>query len=149
MIVDNLDNLGYYLREHPFFKKLKSFLKKAPQMPSGRYEIDGDKIFAVVSQNPKAFGALEAHRRYVDVQCIFKGTDIMGYKFLKSCKTIKMPYDKTKDAAFYKDKPDLYVEIPKNHFAIFYPFDAHQPLARTKGNVKKCIIKISAEILID
>src|SRR5689334_21230698 len=50
-------------------------------MPS-RIELDGDKVFAMIQHyetKPKAQGVWEAHRKYIDVQYVAEGQELMGY----------------------------------------------------------------------
>ncbi len=43
---------------------------------------------------------------------------------------------------FYADRPLAWIDLPVGKFMIFYPEDAHAPLAATGDNVK-AVIKVA------
>jgi beta-galactosidase beta subunit len=50
-------------------------------------------------------------------------------------------FDDTKDIGFFLDHPTTWVSVPPGSFTIFFPHDAHAPLAG-RGPLKKAIVKI-------
>ncbi len=146
MILDSLDNYDRYRHLHPLFLQAIEFLRinNLQDLPAGKHDIDGDRLFALVSEGPgkeKEKALLEVHRKYIDIQHIVSGTDVMGWKPLKLCSQVEMEFDETKDAALYKEEPLTWFDVPAGNFTIFFPEDAHAPLA-TKNVVKKVVIKI-------
>jgi beta-galactosidase beta subunit len=55
----------------------------------------------------------------------------------------KTPYDSGKDCVFFKDKSNFWFKLSKGSFVIFFPEDAHAPLAGN-SRVKKAVIKVRA-----
>ena len=53
-------------------------------------------------------------------------------------------FDAAKDVGFFGDRPESWLSLPAGHFAIFFPDDAHAPLAG-RGTLKKAIMKIAVE----
>ena len=71
MIFDTLNNFANYARLAPgTWAKLAAFLHGCTaETPAGRYEIDGDRLYAMVQSynlHPVRPEKLEIHRNYVD-----------------------------------------------------------------------------------
>ena len=73
---------------------------------------------------------LESHRRYIDIQLTLDGDEEIGWRPLSLCRAPVAPFDEQRDIRFYDDAPDSWVAVPPGRFAIFFPDDAHAPLAR-------------------
>ena len=72
------------------------------RLRQGRYELDGDRVFALVSQlqlTPAAEALRESHRQYLDVQYVARGTKRMGRASLRSDVRVAQAYDARTDAA--------------------------------------------------
>jgi YhcH/YjgK/YiaL family protein len=83
---------------------------------------------------------LEAHRRYIDIQYTVRGEEI-GWTPRSSCGAADGGFDEGKDIGFFRDAPAAWVRVPPGSFAIFFPEDAHAPLAG-RGALVKAIVKI-------
>lgn len=115
-----------------------------------RCEIDGDRVFALVQRyRPRLLtkGSWEAHRRYIDVQCVIEGTELMGFNPRKLMR-VASRYNAVKDFTALRigKTPPSFVTVPAGHFAIFMPHDAHMPGLAVKGlhgEVKKIVVKVA------
>ena len=125
------------------------FLKEndLENLEPGRYDIDGDKLYATVSEymtkDPDSAN-FEAHREYVDIQYVIKGKEVMGIAPLSAVKKIITPYDASKDIEFANcDNPEYMLATPRNFF-IFFPGDMHKPGLRDDIStpVRKLVIKL-------
>ncbi len=85
---------------------------------------------------------LEAHRKYIDVQFLVAGSEEIGWRPLGECRELTEPYDEARDVLFHGDRPLVWIELPVGKFMIFYPEDAHAPLASTGDNVK-AVVKVA------
>lgn len=146
MILDTLENGARYQPLHEAFGKAFAFLSDPALagLPPGRHAIDGDRLFAIVSDGPgrrREEAPLEVHRRYVDIQYVLSGTDEMGWAPAAACAPPAVPYDPDKDIAFLPDRPSAWISVPAGSFAIFFPEDAHAPLV-SEGIVRKVVVKI-------
>lgn len=146
MILDILDRIDRYLPLNKGFEKAGNFLlrKDLKALPQGRYEIDGDFVYAMVAKDRgrKQEGALlETHDTYIDIQMVLSGVDTMGWKPRAACSTPDGPYDPDRDIRFYQDAPDMFIPVLPGAFAIFFPEDAHMPLL-SDGLIHKVVIKI-------
>jgi len=149
MIVDRIENALLYAALNNRFKKAFEILKDKTliQKSDGRYEVDGDKLYYIVQHyttKPREECKLEAHKKYIDVQFIASGQEIIYYTTLNGLK-IETPYDQTKDVAFYKVPVDLTaVNLRPGMFCILFPQDAHIPGCQIDGpsNVHKVVVKV-------
>lgn len=147
MILDVLPRSAAYERLNPSFSSSFAFLRRPdlPTLAAGRHAIDGDRIFAIVQDyetKPLAEGFLEVHRRYIDIQYVVTGEELIGYAPLAG-QPIQVPYVEDKDTAFLQGPADP-IPLRAGQFAIFFPHDAHMP-SRTAGNpvkVHKVVIKV-------
>jgi YhcH/YjgK/YiaL family protein len=115
-----------------------------------RYDIDGDNLYATISEyNTKneETTKFEAHRKYIDIQYVIKGKEIMNLTPRALVKDVVTPYDSAKDIEF------MNVEKMVNHtatpaiFFIFFPTDAHRPGIKDGVNapVRKIVIKVKVD----
>jgi len=132
--VKELTKLFAYLKETDFSK-----------MELGKYEIDGDNIFALVNEyntKDESEGKLEAHKKYIDVQFVAKGRELMGYTPLENQKVIDK-YNEQNDITFFTGDKS-FTQVDEGMFAIFFPTDVHLPGIKVneKSYVKKVVIKV-------
>ncbi|MEJ2705542.1 MAG: YhcH/YjgK/YiaL family protein [Sedimentisphaerales bacterium] len=149
MILDKLDNAKNYYDMHPGFEKAFAFVRQSglADLAPGRYEIDGDRLFCMISKGPgrtRAEAKLEAHRKYIDIQYVIGGTDEMGWKPTAHCKLVNTPYDAEKDIGFFNDEPTTWTPVPAGWFTIFFPCDAHAPLV-SNAEIHKAVLKVAVQ----
>jgi YhcH/YjgK/YiaL family protein len=148
-IVDVLSNAMRYTSFHSAFTRAFEFLRRPDlaDLPLERHDIDDERLYCLISKTEGCGheGAkLEAHRRYIDIQYVISGDEVMGWKPADACGLVEMPYDLTKDIVFFGDKPDVWKPVPAGSFAIFFPVDAHAPLAG-KGLIHKAVVKVAVK----
>ncbi len=149
MILDAIGNIHRYMGLNRGFSKAVEFLSNPglPELADGRYRIDGDRVYALVSRDKgrkKEDSYLEIHRRYIDLQLVLSGTDEMGWRPASTCTHLKTAYDEEKDIQFFLDSPNVWVPVQKSCFAVFFPEDAHMPLI-SEGTLHKTVVKIEAD----
>jgi YhcH/YjgK/YiaL family protein len=148
MILDRLDQFHRYTGLHPGFEAAFQFLydRKWAGLPTGRHTTPEPRIYASVDRKPGRgiHGAeLEFHRLYIDIQYTVEGSEVIGWRNLGRCEKLRQEYDSARDCGLYADVPDSWVGVPPGCFAIFYPDDAHAPLAG-EGPLHKVIMKVPA-----
>jgi YhcH/YjgK/YiaL family protein len=115
-----------------------------------RYDIDGDNLFALVSEyltkNPETTD-FEAHRKYIDIQYVISGREIMNIAPLSTLKDLIHPYDDTKDIEFLSVSKLVSCKADQSNFFMFFPEDAHRPGLRDGASapVRKVVIKLRVE----
>jgi len=147
MIIDKLSNAHLYSGLGERINKSFAYLKETDfsKIELGKYEIDGDDIFALVNEyktKDESEGKLEAHKKYIDVQYVAKGTELMGYAPLKNQKVID-EYNEQNDITFFSGEK-TFTQVDEGMFAIFFPTDVHLPGIKVneKSFVKKVVIKV-------
>ncbi len=147
MIIDSLDNVKHYRHLNERIKKGLEFIEEIDfnTIEPGKYNVDGDTIFAIVSEyhtKEPEVAKPEAHERYLDIQFMVRGEELMGYAPLED-QDIDTPYDADEDLVFYKC-PVSHVKVSEGMFSIFYPTDIHAPgiLIDSSKPVKKVVIKV-------
>jgi YhcH/YjgK/YiaL family protein len=130
-----------------FWNKAFAFLRDTNlvTLRNGRHTIDGDNVYAIVSEAPsKDYDktAFESHKNYIDLQYVITGEENMGRTPVESL-TVDKAYNDKADIAYYKGDGKIYT-VPQNSFLLFFPGEAHRPNITPGGNkvVKKVVIKI-------
>lgn len=144
MIFDNINNSYLYETVNVRFKKAFEFLKNTDllSLPSGKTEIEGSDIYAVVSeyQTKPNDNRYENHRKYIDIQYIVKGSEVMYF----AQGSYEGTYDEVKDVSFCKIEKGSALNISQGSFAVFFPEEWHRPNCMDKEpqNMKKIVIKV-------
>lgn len=158
MILDRLQTADRYTSLHPGFARAFAYLRDADwarlvpaaqgaARHSTRHPIDSERMYVsidCIEGRGREGARLEAHRRYIDIQFTIDGHEEIGWKPLGDCTVTAVAYDNAKDVVFFSDRPDSWLSLPAGHFAIFFPDDAHAPLAG-HGTLTKAIVKIAVE----
>ena len=132
MILDTIDNTHLYLGVDARFKKAFEILtdKTLSQKEDGKYAVDGEKIYYTIQRyttKPLNEGKLEAHRKYIDIQFLLEGRELLGYAPLKGLTTAEV-YNPQKDIAFFNTPKEITkVILEPGLFCILFPDDAHLP----------------------
>ena len=147
MILDTLYNADLYLGINPGLAAGFEFLRRTDlaELSSGRHEIDGDEVFALVVREkgkPASEALLESHLNYLDIQYVIEGRDQLGWKTTSTCVEPTAPYDPDTDLQFFRDAPNTWLATGPGSYAIFLPDDAHMPLI-SDGDLHKVVIKIA------
>ena len=148
MIIDRLENSHKYTQSHKGFAESFAFLQKAvaENLPVGRYEINGDNVFAFIQEyTSKTESSFETHKNYIDIQFVFSGVEVIEVADIANMKEA-VPYNPEKDVTFYEDYENATVAvIEAGSYGIFFPWDAHKPGLALNGSpdaVKKIVVKI-------
>ena len=94
-------------------------------------------------------GFFESHRRYIDVQVVVAGEEIMELADVARL-TVQKPYDAERDLIVYADFAAASVlKLGAGEAAIFFPVDGHMPCLRpgaTANLVRKTVIKVPVPV---
>lgn len=165
MILDILSQSARYEALHPGFAPAFAHLSTAyakclndhivPEL--GRHTLDGERLQVIFERGVGRGldGAkLEIHRRYIDIQLRLPESknlkqpsvvaEVIGWQPLNECHRPETTFNSERDIQFFGDKPTTWLSLPAGTFAIFYPTDAHAPLAG-EGEVLKAIYKIAVD----
>jgi len=121
------------------------------RLADGKYEIDGDRVFARVSHYstaPRAEKKPEAHNDYIDVQFLAQGSERIYYTPRSGNYTVAEDRAREKDLLLYQPlDEENSVVLGHGTFAVFAPFEIHRPgcMAReTPVYVQKIVVKVKA-----
>lgn len=148
MIIDRL-HAGTFSepQDHGVTAALRWLLQcELPALSPGRHSIDGESIYALVSEfvsKPAAQGCWEAHRCFIDIHCVIAGQERIGWAPLDSLQAGE--YDREKDFCLLHGAGGDFFTLHPGLFAIMFPHDAHMPgLAVTKpGPLRKVVVKVA------
>lgn len=146
--INKVDFAKQYHANKLWWSEAFAFLKETDlaNLKPGKYAIDGDNVFATVTDGPpkrEDTTNWESHKNYLDIHYVIKGQEKIGVAPVASAKIIK-EYNEARDIIFYTSKGNYYAAHPGNFF-IFFPQDAHRPglpLKVVQDNIKKIVLKI-------
>ena len=146
-VVDVKDRLAAESLDRRYAKAL-GFLRDCDlaSLAPGRYEIDGERVFAIVSDSDlKEAGETqrpEFHRHYADIHAPISGEELFGLPELPES-VASGPFDEEKDIAFFDAACPLKAVRPGEALVV-PPLVAHAPcLARERGKrLRKAIVKV-------
>jgi YhcH/YjgK/YiaL family protein len=147
MIFDKIENSAIYLTISPLIKKAFEYLKQTDfsGMKNGKHIVDGDALIAILQEYDSkndSDAKPEAHRKYIDVQYIISGEELIGVRPLINQAPCK-EYDAENDYALYDDTCS-FVKINPGQFAVLFPQDLHKPGIKVDNSikVKKVVMKV-------
>ena len=149
--IDRRDLAIYYHKNPRHWDQAFNFLKTADlnNLPIGTQELEGKHLFIAVSEydsKDKADTRYESHRKYIDIQYVIEGEELIGITTLDKAK-VEVPYNEEKDIAFYAFDGGDYRKATPEKFLIFFPENVHRPSIKVNENVpvKKAVVKILIE----
>ncbi len=152
MVVTDLKHLAEQVKMTPEMQKALDFLKASvgKDLADGRIPIDGDKVYAMVQSYDTLVHSdpakLEAHKKYIDVQYVAKGEEVIGWA-LTSNLTETVSYNAEKDfwLGTMPAKGMTPVVVTTGQAAVLWPTDAHAPrlAAGAPSVVKKIVVKVA------
>ena len=154
MVYDNIKHASSYYSLGERISKALQYLEQTDfsNVEPGKYEIDGDNVFAIVQLNntkPTSACKWESHKKYIDIQFIVAGQEKMG--FSESAKVFVVEgYNKNKDCTIYKGNGNFLI-ANEGHFALFFPADVHMPgmAINIPKEIKKVVMKVKVEGFVE
>jgi len=154
MIVTSISSpeLELYARAHKdltrAFEAIRDYLENPHE--DGKLVLDGDALYANVftyKTKAAADSCFEAHKRYIDVQVVLEGEEIVGFESADKL-TLTKEYDAEGDYMLYGlDSEYDSVRLCRGEMAIIFPEEPHAPgmtAADGPTDVRKMVVKILA-----
>lgn len=113
---------------------------------TGRVEL-ADGAFALeqaYAPKPRPEGFFESHRKYIDVQVIIEGEELMEVEDVSRL-TVAEAYNPDRDFIKYADTATASVlRMHPGDVAVFFPEDGHMPSLQWRGPglVRKTVVKV-------
>lgn len=146
MVIDKIENYRLYSTLTKRLAKGFEFITNTDlvAIESGKYEIDNDAIFAIVQEydtKEEQDCVLESHHKYIDIQYIIQGVELMGVTSLKNQVVVEENLEN--DYTFYQGETSM-LKVDEGMFTIFFPEDLHRPGVKAGqiSKVKKVVIKV-------
>ncbi|MCX5785727.1 MAG: YhcH/YjgK/YiaL family protein [Elusimicrobia bacterium] len=155
MIVTDIKSFGRQGIGPGGMAKVMDFLRREDLggLADGKIAIDGERVFALVQRYETVITTapkFECHRKYIDIQYIASGSEIIGWVPLERL-DITEAYDADKDACFGTVMNGGWtpVHLQAGELAVFYPEDGHAPkmAVNSPSPVMKIVIKIAVELI--
>lgn len=147
MIVDKIEKLKLY-KEIP--SEVVKFLSELDinNIKLGK-RVLSDSIYVNIEEyNTKNIEVanFESHDKYIDIQLLLEGSENIYYASRDNL-SVKVPYDETKDIAFYSDSIQCYpyIKLDGTNFMMIYPHEAHAPQV-SSGNLSQKVLKVVVKI---
>ena len=147
MIFDKIENASLYESISPLLKKAFAYIKQTDfsKLENGKHVIEEDVLFAIVQEYDTKNDAdckLEAHKKYIDVQYVIQGEELIGIRPLTTQTPCK-EYDAENDYALYGDTCS-FIKVAPTQFAVLFPQDLHKPGIKINASekVKKVVMKV-------
>lgn len=147
MILDTLQNADLYKSLDVNLRIGIEYLQNTDfsSLEMGKYEIKGDEVFAILQSydtKEEADCRLEAHKKYVDIQYMVSGNEIMGVVPFDNQEITEALPDN--DVTFYKGK-GAPILVKEGSFTIFFQTDVHAPGIKvgTSEKITKVVVKVA------
>ncbi len=148
MIVDKTKNIKFYKALLPNLDNALEALDSLGKDPQkGRYEFEGGYFMIQEGETHSVSdGDYEAHRKYIDVQIIISGSELVGWADT-SCLKETDGYDSEKDKEMLSGPDEYCVKVSEGMFWAAFPQDAHKACRDTgeKTAYKKAVVKLPVE----
>ncbi|MBN1623648.1 MAG: YhcH/YjgK/YiaL family protein [Clostridia bacterium] len=149
MIIDNLGKIEKYKGLSKLMDKALDYISMGlnPDMENGKSELDGREIYSVCAEyetKTLTEGKNEAHRKYIDIQILLKGRELIYSSHVEDLSVITA-YDEEKDVLFLEKSTETAIEMKEGMFCVFFPWDAHMPgisIGDKPEKIKKVVFKI-------
>lgn len=153
MIYSSLKNDGEEKKYHKVINEALKFIKETDftDMEAKKYLFRNENFFysiqdVITSNEGKR---PEVHRKYVDIQYLFKGKERIGIQIDRGNLLIEENLLEVNDFLFYKDMFDeKYIDLDEGDFCIFFPSDVHRPCCEYNGpsEIRKIVFKIAIDL---
>lgn len=150
MILDTIDNLGQYAALNSNIARVIAYIEQQDlnQVATGRQEIDTDQLFGLSFEYETKMpepAAWEAHRTYIDLHLMIKGSETFYYSNINDERTeITKAYDKEGDYELFDATGDAFV-LGEKQFVMLFPQDVHRAGVTTgtaPEQIKKMVFKL-------
>jgi YhcH/YjgK/YiaL family protein len=144
-------SISYYKHKERWDKAF-AFLKNSDlsNIELKRYDLDGNNLYAPLSEymsKNEQDARYEAHKKYIDIQYVVSGKELIGIAPASMQKDILVPYSEEKDVMFVTvSQINNFIATP-DRFFIFFPDDLHRPGLKDGENlpVRKAVVKVKID----
>ncbi len=123
------------------------------KLPAGNYDLQDKDIYVqVIDLNTKPFAETraEVHRRYIDVQFLYRGSEKIGFAAETGNNAVAEDLLEQRDLLFYSGmENESTLTMTPGSFAIFFPSDVHRPACAFDQPIpiRKVVVKVRLSLL--
>ncbi len=155
--IDNIDKDGgdfhpviYSVLEYLRTTDFKNFQDGAYPMPHTDFIVKVQHYDTKPIEDCKP----ESHKKFIDVQYVFAGEEVLGWCPLSPDLKLVSAYDEKADVAFYQAlTPESSVMLCARNYAVLFPLDVHRPCGSLDDDapehVTKIVVKVPVELVLD
>jgi len=140
----------------PAIGKALNFLRTTDfsKLETGVVEIEGRDIYAQIldlTTQHKAENRPEVHRRFIDIQFLAWGEEIIGVAADRGTNSISQSLLEERDIIFYHEmENESEMIMTPGSYAIFFPQDVHRPacIHNNVSHIRKVVVKVNIDKLI-
>jgi len=144
MIFDSTAHIECYKSIHPaIYRGLKLLTADYSGAEDGKYQVDGDRLYYMLQsyETKPDNDTPEAHRRYIDIQCVLEGSEVIGVGALEEMTEIEAHPERD---LFLHHGPLNRITLTPGKFVVLWPQDAHAAgiAAGVPGACRKIVVKV-------
>ncbi len=146
---NNLEQMDRQIESSPqVWQCVAQFLKEAnlDTLPPGRNEIGEGAFCNVQEYETRLQSKYELHRRYIDVQLLTRGEELVWMAPKESALEPQGQFDQEADFILFQTaRQATAVKVTPHSWLILFPTDAHMPCMAIDGKsreVRKIVVKI-------
>lgn len=141
-----------YFKNRERWDKAFTFLRSCDLVnaETQRHDIDGDFVYAGISEyitkDPEE-AVYESHRKYIDIQYVIEGEELIGLAHSSDILEVTTPYDEAAEAGFMTVRNSTELQATPEKFFVFFPEDLHRPGVKAGENspVRKVVVKVRVD----
>lgn len=127
MIVCQWKELSRYVAVIPGLEEAMALVRGLKSLEPAIYPLEnGGRVMVQKGTTvPAQGGEPEAHRKFLDIQYVVKGQEVVGWAPVETL-TPTVPFSEEKDVGFYTGRCD-FMRIGEGYCYVVFPEDAHMP----------------------
>jgi YhcH/YjgK/YiaL family protein len=144
MILCPFKELRRYAAVIPGLEEAIETIEKLPNWEPATYPLScGKVVVSSGSSKPLEGAVLEAHAKFLDIQYILEGSEVMGWAPTDSL-TLQGEFNQEQDYGLYTGD-SIPVTVPAGYCYVVFPEDAHAPGKHldTPLNFTKIVVKLA------
>ena len=143
MIICPIKDLGRYAPIIPGLEEALAVVNSLTDYTPRTIPLSGKNRILVQQNTTKPAGNSEAHWKFLDIQCIVKGSETMGWADVATL-TPANDFNEDKDVGLYSGHLE-FVKINQGNCYVVFPEDAHAPGVHldTPTEFTKLVIKLA------
>lgn len=148
MIYDKIERLNKYKGVIPHIQEVVEFFNNTDllELPYNEKINISKNVYAIRSKyygKSLSEALVESHLKYIDIQFIISGKEMIYYGLAPENKGDHVGYDENKDIIYYEEYLINRVVLEPNEFAVFFKEDLHQPGVKYNDNkIDKLVVKV-------